>query len=203
MLRSSVGFRDQKRRITWGADLPYMKTDKETRLTPTMNHPEGYCPNNGMAPNTVKMTLSALAKFLRMLSAYFTTMPTMSPPNTCKATTPHAKESKPWWNPFAEIALHQETTFLDWKFVRMMQSLNLTREHDVIIHSTLYKWYKFWRPQSILKIIIYESHIFPPSFRGEPLGTWPYLCKLMTKVSFQAATLFAILQKQICWYLSF
>ena len=62
-----------------------MKTDSETRLTPTMNQGDGYWPKRGTAPRTVRMTDSALAKFFRMLSAYLTTIPTISPPNTCVA----------------------------------------------------------------------------------------------------------------------
>ena len=62
-----------------------MYTESVTAAAPTMNQGEGYCPNSGAAPITVRITDSAFAKFFRMLSAYLTTMPTIKPPNTCRA----------------------------------------------------------------------------------------------------------------------
>ena len=79
-----------------GVDLPYMNTESRTPITPKRKKMEGYCPNSGMAPMTVKMTDRALAKFLRMLSAYFTTMPTINPPKIWRATTVHASVSNPY-----------------------------------------------------------------------------------------------------------
>jgi hypothetical protein len=59
-----------------------MDMDSRTDATPARNQEDGHWPNSGIAPTTVSTTLSALAKFFRMLSAYLTTRPTMRPPKT-------------------------------------------------------------------------------------------------------------------------
>ena len=88
-----------------GTNLPYKYVANITKEAPTLNCRDN-TKFNQIMDTTQEIIIDAdVANPFKILSAYFTTSATISPPHDCKIITNHTQESYPQKNPFSLTSL--------------------------------------------------------------------------------------------------
>ena len=89
--------------LAWFCGLPYNSTADITSAAPNKNCPLTWKSNRYTDTTQETIIANDVAKPLRMLSAYFTTTATRSPPNACIKITIQTKVEYPNIMPFSSI----------------------------------------------------------------------------------------------------